>query len=342
MITAEQAGDIATQSVRHLLGLVGPQGRYVYAHPLNSPGTPLPGYNYLRHCGTTWFLCKAVVELGLALDGEDRARLSAAVGFVTERLAEPPWKEGFLPRLCLPEEGSVKIGANGLALLMLHEHAAAMKRLGAEQAQPALTLTIARLENYILSQAGQNDFIHKRRLSDGMIEPFHSDYYTGEVLFGLARGGRFTPQVAQLFGRLMESGYGIGVQSHWMCYAACESFKRRLMEPSKSGPYIARLVAAIVGDTAYRSRKQSTPIACRTEALLRFLQAERRAALLGFGFDPGLVRAARQAAEENLALQLGWHDAGQFHKGDGDLTVQIDYVQHNATAFLAWRLLNRG
>jgi len=44
----------------------------------------------------------------------------------------------------------------------------------------------------------------------------------------------------------------------------------------------------------------------------------------------------RAHAAENLALQLDWYKDGQFWQGDGTIRVQIDYIQHNATAFLQW------
>ena len=133
-------------------------------------------------------MCKAATELNLALSPAEFAKLEAAIRFVTERLKEPMWEEGYLPRLCFPEEdGGVKIGANGLALLMLHEYAGVVSRQGASQdAVAVVPLTVARLENYMLSQAGVDDFVHKRSIRDGKISTFRNDYYTGEALFGVA------------------------------------------------------------------------------------------------------------------------------------------------------------
>lgn len=342
MITADESRTIAIESARHLLSLIKADGSYVYAHRLNVPDHPLPGYNYLRHCGTTWYLCKAINELELPLSPADFAALDSSIRFVTERLQEPQWKEGILPRLCFPEEdGDVKIGANGLALLMLHEYGDLCRRTGATEASVADDLTIARLENYILSQAGAEDFVHKRRLSDGKISTFRSDYYTGEALFGLARGGRLTPKIKDLFERMIEDDYGIRIQSHWMAYAACEVLDRRLIAPDVVAPYIGRLMRRIIRHPAYRERNESTPIACRSEALLRVLRSERNAAYLGFPFKPELLQSIRSAASENLTLQRRWYEAGQFWKGDGRLKVQIDYIQHNAMSFLFWYMLNR-
>ena len=43
MITAEESRTIASESARHLLGLIKADGSYVYAYPLNAPDSPLPG-----------------------------------------------------------------------------------------------------------------------------------------------------------------------------------------------------------------------------------------------------------------------------------------------------------
>lgn len=343
MITADESRTIAVDSARRLLGLINADGSYVYAYSRNDPDKPLPGYNYLRHCGTTWYVCKAINELELALSPAEFAALGSSIRFVTDRLQEPQWSEGILPRLCFPEkDGDVKIGANGLALLMLHEYNDLCDRMIAKDAPGRVNdLTLVRLENYILSQAGKEDFVHKRRLRDGKIFTFRSDYYTGEALFGLARDGRITPQIKSLFEGMMASGYGIKIQSHWMAYAACEALDRRLIAPAALTPYLERLMRRIVNHPEYRGRNESTPIACRTEALTRFLRSARGTALLGFSFNADLIQSVRQAAGENLALQRRWYEAGQFWKGDDSDKVQIDYIQHNAMSFLFWHMLNR-
>ena len=60
----------------HLVGLVGPKGRFVYAHPMGRPDAPLEGYNLLRHCGTLWFMLRALNEMALDLTDPDKAALS--------------------------------------------------------------------------------------------------------------------------------------------------------------------------------------------------------------------------------------------------------------------------
>lgn len=338
MIDGDFAREVVRATVQHLLGLVSPAGRFVYIHRLNAPDDQRDGYNVLRHCGTAWYICKAIAELPCRLSPAESRALGRVVGHIEAQLREPPWKEGSLPRLCLPEDGSVKLGANGLALLMLDEYA----RLDAEArpSAPPDPMLMARLQNYVLSQQSGGDFVHKRAFPGGAIEPFRSDFYTGECLFALARGDRITPHAARAVEHLLASGYGIQVQSHWMAYAVCEMLDRKLTSSPLLLAYLSRLVAHIVQDASYRNRNESTPIACRTEALLRVLLLARRHAMT-LRFDPRLIAAARQAAEENLRMQAGFYADGQFVNAPREALVRIDYIQHNATCFLQWLKLLR-
>ena len=203
-------------------------------------------------------------------------------------------------------------------------------------------ITVARLENYILSQASSGDFIHKRNFADGEIMTFRSDYYTGEAIYGLFQGSRITPKVQSIVEGLLNARYGINVQSHWMAYAACEALTKGLLNPRVVVPYLTALMEAIVGDPSYRDRQESTPIACRSEALTIFLRTINHSPLFAMHFSPTLVRQAQEAAVENLSLQMKWYNKGQFRKGNGYEKVQIDYIQHNAASFLNFSLLQKG
>lgn len=161
--------------------------------------------------------------------------------------------------------------------------------------------------------------------------PFRSDYYTGELLLGLFVTGTADGGALAAAEALMARRYGLAEQSHWMAYAACEAAERGLLGEERVIGYLGDLIGGIIAGTAYRGRQASTPIACRSEALTRFaLLCDRWPGR----FPEALRTAALQAADENLALQLQWYGAGQFRKGDADDKVQIDYIQHNATAFL--------
>jgi hypothetical protein len=319
---------IVEEGLAHLLRLIQPNGRFIYAHPAGRPDQPRDGYNMLRHCGTLWFMLRAVNDLGLTLPPADRAALARAVRYAANRFDRPGWLPG--RTLALVTKGAVKTGGVGLALVMLAEYRSA-GTLPQDATPDTLDGTIGALAAYGLAQRDGMDFLHKRQFSDGAVLPFRSDYYTGELLFGLFRTGTADAGALMAAEALMARRYGVPEQSHWMAYAACEAADRGLMEDSQLTGYLADLIFDMVRRDDYRTRRQSTPTACRSEALTRF-------ALLcdtwPGRFPPELRAAALRTADENLATQLEWYDRGQFWKGDDDDKVQIDYIQHNATAFL--------
>lgn len=327
-MTPDDCRAVVMASLSHLLRLVGDNGRFVYAHPAGHPDQALDGYNMLRHCGTLWFMLRTVNDLGLDLHAAQRQALGRALGYAAAKLERPAWITS--PSLALVTKGAVKTGGIGLALLMLEEYRRALPR-GLDAAGVPLEPTIAGLQTYALAQIDGHDFLHKRLIADGTVLPFRSGYYTGEVLFGLFVTNCTDPALLATAEALIARRYGVAEQSHWMAYAACEAATRGLIAEARITGYITDLITGIIGQDSYRNRDQSTPIACRTEALTRFValcdQWPGR-------FPPALRSAALRVADENLGLQLGWYDAGQFWKGSNDRTVQIDYIQHNATAFL--------
>jgi hypothetical protein len=328
---------VVEASLAHLLRLIQPRGRFVYAHEAGDPGHVHDGYNMLRHCGTLWFMLRAINELGLKLSRAQQTALTEAVGYAGRRMERPLWVMTDGPCFALNAKGTVKLGGIGLALVMLQEYQALARRdrLTPTGLPASLDETLRGLEAYALLQIEDGDFQHKRDFASGRLLPFRSDYYTGEALLGLLRSPRLFPEANEVCEHLMARGYGIDVQSHWMAYAACEGVERGRLSRAPALDYIGRLMTAIIGDGTYRARREATPIACRSEALTRVLLLSRAPAFQG-AIDPALLDAVRAAAEENLQLQLDWYEDGQFRKGDGSGRVQIDYIQHNATAYLNW------
>lgn len=329
---------ILRRSSAHLLSLIGPRGRFIYAHPADNPAAPFDGYNLLRHCGTLWFLLRATRECDLPLTPAQTQALSAAVGHAGRRMDRPAWIAE--PTLALVTKGAIKTGGIGLALMMLlaWRDLAQRRDLPAPDLPAPLDTTIARLVAYGLHQIDGGDVHHKRQFDDGTVTAFRSDYYTGELLLGLICADAPRGATGPLAQALMARDYGVDIQSHWMAYAACEAVERGHVDAATGEAYLARLVTGMATDTAYRLRRASTPIACRTEALTRILMLARRRGP-ACTLSPALCTMARHEAQTNLALQLDWYRDGQFLKSDTDSRVQIDYIQHNATAYLNWHAL---
>jgi hypothetical protein len=337
-LSRESARRIVEDSLDRLFSLIQPKGRFIYSYPLDRPGEAGDGYNMLRHCGTLWFMLRAVNELRLEVSEQRASMLVSAVGYAGGKLAVPPWLPSDRPCYGLVTKGAIKVGGVGLMLAMLHE----FRRLCREHGLDPVGLpgsiedTIQGLETYALAQISDGDFLHKRRFDTGDVLPFFSDYYTGEVLLGLFCSDRALSGAREVCERLMQFDYGLNVQSHWMAYAACEAVSRGRVPHAVGTAYLKRLMRAIVDDDAYRARRESTPIACRSEALTRYLILLQSPAMANDAPEPELVAAVTAAAKKNMRLQLDWYRHGQFWKGDENRKVQIDYIQHNATSYLNW------
>ncbi len=335
LVTTTLSRDIVTASLGHLARLVLPGGRFIYAHEAGDTDQVHDGYNLLRHCGTLWFMARASTFADPSRDQTTLDAITRATGFLERKLEPATWARPDQPSLALVGNGFVKLGGIGLALLALSE----VRTLVAAQvlAPPPLRLgldeTITRIRRYALDEIDGDDFRHKRVFATGEVTSFRSDYYTGEAIFGLLMSGEADDELIRVTNSLMRRGYGWAQQSHWMAYAACEAVERGLVPETLATAYLTGLMEAILADPLYRFRRQSIPIACRTEAMTRALLLSRKRPEV---LSADLQQRLRAAAAENLALQLDWYRDGQFWKGDDSRRVQIDYIQHNATAFLQW------
>ena len=337
-VTPSQSRTIVRDSLDHLAQLVQPGGRFIYSHEAGDITKVNEGYNLLRHCGTLWFMARAVNETAGAPTPEVLGAMRRATGFLGRKLEPTPWAAPDRPSLALVGKGLVKLGGLGLGLLALSElrKVSALQDFAPASMPLGLEETATRMRRYALDEIEGDDFRHKRDFATGEVHSFRSDYYTGEAIFGLLMTGEATEDLARVTVSLMRRGYGFAQQSHWMAYAACEAVERGVVPEALGSAYLTGLMEAILKDPMYRYRRQSTPIACRSEALTRVLMLARtRPGLL----SGDILAQVRAHAAENLILQLDWYKDGQFWKGDDARSVQIDYIQHNATAFLQWALL---
>ncbi|BBZ64200.1 hypothetical protein MMON_55010 [Mycolicibacterium monacense] len=338
---AKSAAEVIVRScVNHLFSLLDDSGRFVYAHKHLAPDQTGEGYNLLRHCGTVWFMCKAIHTLSIDLSGREKRALMAAVLYIRARTKAPPWHTGPSPALCVTARDAVKLGNVGLAALMIRGYA----QLASETDTASLAslypegfdLHCTSLENYIISQLKEGSFVHKRVFSTGEIRQFESDYYTGEALFALMQSSRHIPRVRVAMEQMLHDGYGLAQQSHWMAYAACASLRVDYCDRALTTTYVGRLIDRIASDESYRYRQESTPIACRTEALVEILRTCRQNTYLNQRLPKAAIDKAATIAAENLALQLKYYGDGQFRRGRVSDQVRIDYIQHNGAAFLGW------
>jgi hypothetical protein len=325
---------IAIEGAECLARLVDRRGKFLYRYDADNPG-PSTGYNILRHCGTIWAMTEVANRAGPLPDVAEAAQ--RATEWLIRRHIRP---YGITGTRCVVAGDAVKLGGNGLAILALLEVAA----LTGNQTYIELAGDLA---GYIvLQRQPDGNFAHKRRFSTDEIQPFHSDYYTGEALFGLLRLTAVTGEQRWLDvtqaseEQLAAQEYGVPQQSHWMLYALEQLHKLR---PQRVSRLHAQAIAQdILDKPEYRNHKRSTPIACRTEGLLAFVRlckdlssdaADRPV------FDQAAARS-RIAIHENLELQTGYRRPnGSFVHGLGNSEVRIDYIQHNISSFLGYSFL---
>lgn len=328
---------IAIEGAECLARLVDRRGKFLYRYDADNPG-PTSGYNILRHCGTIWAMTEVANRAGPLPNVAQAAQ--RATEWLIERHIRPYRTTG---TRCVVAGDAVKLGGNGLAILALLEVAALTKNNDYVDLAGDLAGYI------VLQRRPDGNFAHKRRFSTDEVLPFHSDYYTGEALFGLLRltavtGDSRWLEISQASEDLLAAqNYGVPQQSHWMLYALEQLHKLRPHPVSRSH---ARVIAAdILDKPEYRADERSTPIACRSEGLLAFVRLCEGVSGDSVDrpiFDQAAARS-RVAIHENLELQLGHRRPnGSFVQGRGNSEVRIDYIQHNISSFLGYARLSGG
>ena len=325
-------------ALNYILRSIDPAGRFAYCVDSRN-GQPLAGYNLLRPCGTIW--------AALNTPGVGRhARLDAAIGYLLGYVQ--PYRDG---GAVIDRQGFAKLGAAGLALLALTDYRRGEIPRAVDE---KCALAVSQMIKFVVAMhRARGDFAHKINVRTGEVSDFHSDYYTGEALFGVIHALQLTPALDQepagdhasrrdfvksVIARLNAQDYGVRAQSHWMLYAL-EALDRTDRTVAYLD-YAGRIVQNMLDRPGYRARRRNTPIACRTEGFLAYLRMvhARPPGAAGLWHDARAART-RQATEENLREQIGFQIADRAHElaggficGDDDPTIRIDFVQHNLSA----------
>ncbi len=322
------ARKIARDGARRLAGLVQPDGRFVYRY-LPEKNLVANQYNVLRHCGAVWSMFDVMRMAGH--DEKVESAATRAARYMLKNFVKPLGED----RLCVVDGDKIKLGGSGLALLALYEFNRAAP-------DPTLVETARALGRYILDQrAPDGDLVHGRKYPSGETYAFRSGYYTGEALFGLLRLHQMTGEALwrdaalEVIGTLGPRDYGVAEQSHWMLYTL--DLADALAPNPANREYAARIAAGISAHRAYMARNESTPIACRSEALLAYMRILGRSDAAGL--RPSFAES-EAVVRECLAAQVRFfRKDGSFIGGAGKPDVRIDYIQHNISAFAAFAVM---
>ncbi|MEM7356872.1 MAG: hypothetical protein AAF657_39020, partial [Acidobacteriota bacterium] len=342
----------ALAGARYLIRATGEDGRFDYAYRPKTDESN-DDYNILRHAGTLYSMLE-VYEV--APEAELLAAAERALGYL--RRAIRPCAVGSVQAACVVEKDFVKLGGNALAIVALAKHAEVTGN-GQHRA------LIDDLGAWILaSQNEDGEFtLHKLHMERDRPESFVSQFYPGEALLALLRGGGSAPR--WLGGAARGAHWLIDVRDrtvpearlnhdHWLLYALNELYRR---QPNPLYlRHTRRITDAILerqnlrptypdwSGSTYRPPR-STPTATRSEGLAAAYRLER-----DFG-DPlaaqrilgGLLRGIRFQLrtqfrpESVLYLRDPQRALGGFRYSLTDYEIRIDYVQHNISALLALR-----
>lgn len=360
-LTRELVLDGVREAATHLARSVDDDGRFRYVVDAPSNIT-VPGYNWPRHSGATFFLAQAA---GLLDDPFVRhASLRAAA-----RLRDRMMRDCGDHR-CISEDGGIaEIGSSALALIAFTEIA----RTGADGSyrQP-----IRELAAFLRSQQRpdgelqhQFDRVKKRPIDVQFL------YFTGEATLALARAHALTQDPADLeaarraLARLAGSGWSFFgsryyySEEHWTCQAVAElwdrapdhdalafcarwhEYQRRLQQDADETPFDA--------DGAFGFgplvSPRVTPASSRGEAaaaLLEVLLSEQRAGRARQSDVAAVDEELRRALAFVLRRQLTPGPAhlfvdpvavrGAVPGSHVDWQLRIDYAQHAGSMMVRW------
>lgn len=315
-------------------------------------------YNLLRHIGSLWSLLDFYRE-----EPSEAVKTASyrALGYLYRNIDE------VAPGVLATNENNyVKLGGNGLGLLTLclfHELFADKRALKTAQ---GLARWIAN------SQNDQGEFtIHKQGLTTGKVQPFISDYYPGEAIFGLMRLYQQDGNDAWRDAAVAASRWLIDVRDqgkslaelehdHWLLYGLNEVY--RVSSQPLFIEHVRKLIKAM-RDTqhgvdsphsdwrgGWYNPPRTTPAATRCEGLLASWQllndhpdltsAEELAALQQMIISSLQFQFQNQFVGEKLMYLSNPQQAfGGLHSNLTNWHIRIDYVQHSLSAMLAyWRL----
>lgn len=240
--------DGVNEAATHLAGLVDGQGnfRYTVDAPTNKT---LPGYNWPRHAGATYFLAQAAGVLSAHKDDIQAQHLSSepdniqlAALRAAMRLRDQMIHDCGAERCVVPDEPIAEIGSSALTLIAFVE-LVRTERLRSSKNSPATEGPIG--TSFKPSITWLASFLRSQQRPDGELMHMYDRqkkqpidvqylYFTGEAALALARAYTITenPLDLEAAKRALERLSGAGWsffgsryffgEEHWTCQAASE------------------------------------------------------------------------------------------------------------------------
>ena len=357
-LTHGRVRDAAVVAGRYLARGVDTDGRFRYL--VDAPtNTALPGYDWPRHAGATYFLAQIA-----ALSGDTDVAWAAlrAAGLLRDHAMIVCGEHR-----CIGDARVVDVGSTALTVLAFVEMARTKLDVGYGLLVPELTAFLR------AQQRQDGEFMH---LYDRAAQrPIDTQllYYSGEAAFALSRAhsllgdGRdldaakraLEHQVAAAWS-FFGSRYYWG-EEHWTCQAMDDLWNRapstRALQFCLDWQEYNRKLQYGVGETPFDAdgayglgpllTPRLTPVGSRTEAALATLEAARRAGVSASDLEPLdrqirrslalLLRHQMRSGDDNAHLLADPASVdGAMPGTEVDWQLRIDYAQHAGCALVRW------
>jgi hypothetical protein len=372
-MTRDDVRDGAIAAARFLAQGLDAKGRFRYM--IDAPtNRTLPGYDWPRHAGATYFLAQAAA---LTEDPQLAAAAVRAGGWLRDHATLTCGDHR-----CIGDQNVVDVGSTSLALLAFVEIARTKIDVTFGDLVPELAAFLR------AQQRPDGDFMHEYDRAARRPIDVQLLYYTGEAALALSRAALLrgdprdldaaTHALARLVGPgwdFFGSRYYFG-EEHWTCQAMedlwdrapdpraldfCvrwQGYNRKLQYTADETPYDAEGAFGFGPLVTPRL----TPVGSRTEAGIATLDVASRASALAGGRARALAGAGAPpvAPEEVAALDAQMRRSlalllrHQFRPGprflfavpgavygampgsEVDWQLRIDYAQHTGSALIRW------
>lgn len=360
-MTARDALDAAVAAGRFVARGVDAEGRFRYLVDAPTNRT-LPGYDWPRHAGATYFLAQVAAASGdrdvawAALRSASWLRDHAIVACGEHR--------------CVGDATVVDVGSTALTVIAFSEIARTNLDPGYALAVPELTAFLR------AQQRPDGELMHLYDRGAGHPLDVQLLYYTGEAALALSRAHSLLGDARDLDAAKRALAYLVGPawsffgsryyrgEEHWTCQAMSDLWarapSREALDFCLSWQAYGRKLQYAAGDTPYDAdgaygfgpvvTPPLTPAGSRAEAGIATLDVAARA-----GVAAGEVAALDDQMRRSLAM-LVRHQLrpgarhlfadpaaveGAMPASEVDWQLRIDFAQHTGAALLRWFWLGR-
>jgi hypothetical protein len=317
----------------------------------------LPGYDWPRHAGATYFLAQAA-----AVSGDPTLRTAAlrAAGYMRDRAMLDCGEHR-----CISDDHDANIGSSALGVIAFVE----IVRTGLD---PSFAAAIPQLTAFLRSQQRPDgEFMHEYNRQEKHPIDVQRLYFAGETALALARAFLVTHDRADLDAAARAVAYLVGPawsfpgnryyfgEEHWTCQAMAATWadapNPKALDFCQRWQKYGRKMQFLRGETPFDAEgaygvsplvtPRFTPVGSRTEAAVATLEVELKTPT-----PPAEVADLEAQIRRSLALLV----RQQFRPGPShlfaspsavlggmpgssvDWQLRIDYAQHAGSAMLRW------